>query len=206
MLLVLGEVLIPKLASVLALLLVVSPVHAKKTVELCTDDSCAVKVTHEKLDCAIHKNKKKALSFGFKLSVAFAAKAGPEVTFGRSAEINWNSMSQELIRRYEELCDMHNKGLFTVAKFNDRYEKLESYFEKAKDLKVEIEDTVQARADKAFSDLDKESEAHAGSTVEKAKEKVSQISNQVESLAKELKDLDGSGKGETTDKPETASP
>ena len=97
--------------AALVLIFAVSPVHASK-VSMCADDACTTKVKRQKLDCQVHKNKKKSLTFGFKLSVAFAAKVGPEATFGRSSEINWNKMSQDLIRRYEELCDFHNKGLY----------------------------------------------------------------------------------------------
>ncbi|MBI3552865.1 MAG: hypothetical protein HY077_10135 [Elusimicrobia bacterium] len=185
----------------LAFLLAACPVRAGK-VEMCVDEACTSRVKRQKLDCSIHKNKSKSLTFGFKLSAAFVASVGPEVSFGRRAEINWNAMSQELIRRYEELCDMHNKGLMCVAKFNERYDKLESYYEKAKDIKVEIEDTVETRAKKEFDDLDAEARKHSGQPLDvpQAKEKVSKINGAVDDLAKQLKDFDAQTKDEPAKK------
>lgn len=172
----------------LSLFIALSPAARAGKVEMCVDEACAAKVNRQKLDCTIHKNKSKALKFGFKLSVAFAASVGPEVTFGRRSEINWNRMSQELIRRYEELCDMHNKGLLSVAVFDRRYEKLESYFDKAKDLKEEVEDTVEGRAEKEFADLDKEVKAHerGAEDIAKGKERVKKIKEDIDELSKEV--------------------
>jgi hypothetical protein len=168
-----------------------APAFAGK-VAMYTDESYSKKIKREKLDCTIHKNKKRALTFGFKLSVAFAAKAGPEVTFGRSTEINWNRMSQELIRRYEELCDMHNKSHLTVVEFDRRYKELDKYYDKAKDLKEEIEDTVAARSAKQFADLDREARKHSQPDEDESltpRAKVDRISKDVESLSGEIADL-----------------
>jgi len=173
---------------VLSLFIAVSPAARAGKVEMCTDDACSSKVKREKLDCAIHKNKSKSLKFGFKLSTAFSASVGPEVTFGRTSEISWNGMSQELIRRYEVLCDMHNKSLVNLAQFNRRYDKLEAYFEKAKDIKEDVENTVDSRADKAHSELEAASAAHGGraQAVAQGKAKVDKISAEIEGLAKEV--------------------
>jgi hypothetical protein len=170
----------------LSLLFLGGLAHAGK-VEMCWDDSCSKKVKREKLDCTIHKNKKRSLTFGFKLGIAFAAKAGPEVSFGKSAEINWNRMSQDLIRRYEELCDFHNKGHLSVADFDRRYKDLDLYYEKAKDLKVEIEDTVAGRAQKQFADLDAEARKHSGAGDDDSpKDKVERIKGDLDQLSKDV--------------------
>ena len=174
---------------VLVVLFAASPLMAGK-VEMCVDDACTAKIKREKLDCSIHKNKKKSLTFSFKATLAFALTVGPEVTFGRSTEINWNRMSQELIRRYEELCDMHNKGLLSVAEFNRKYDKLEEYFDKAKDLKdemQEVEDTVAGHADKAFKELDAENSRISGLEVQ---EKLNKLNVEVDVLSKQVRQRD----------------
>ena len=189
--------MIKRLAA-LVLIFAVSPVHASK-VSMCADDACTTKVKRQKLDCQVHKNKKKSLTFGFKLSVAFAAKVGPEATFGRSSEINWNKMSQDLIRRYEELCDFHNKGLYSVTEFNRRYDKLEEYYDKAKDLKNQVEETVGARAQKEFDDLDKEARKHAGDPdLAAAMAKVSSLNKDIADLGTSVKDFDTSVESKQT--------
>ena len=179
---------------IFALLVQAVPVHAKKYVKMFTDDRHTAQVKREQLDCKIHKNKKKSLTLGFKFSVAFAAKAGPEVTFGRSTEIQWNDMSQELIRRYEELCDFHNKGHLTVEEFDRRYAKLDEQFGKAVKLKEAIREDVFARADKAFDDLAEEEAKLAGraGVREEIKEKIQTYSAKVEELNKEVKAEDSS--------------
>lgn len=184
------------------LILAALPAQAGK-VKMCLDDACSKQVKREKLDCTIHKNKHRFLKVGFKMSVAFAAKAGPEVTFGRSTEINWGKMSQELIRRYEELCDFHNKGHLSVSEFNRRHEKLESYFEKAKDLKEEIEETVAGRAAKAFDDLDAEARKHSGggSEVAAVKEKIKKLTSDVDELSKDVSAVEGEGKESSAGSP-----
>lgn len=187
--------------AALLLILAVSPARAGK-VEMCVDEACTNKVWREKLDCQVHKNKKKSLTFGFKLSVAFVASVGPEATFGRNAEINWNRMSQELIRRYEELCDFHNKGLYSVAEFNRRYDKLQEYYDKAKDIKAEVEDSVGTRAKKAFDDLDKEAKKHSGEgDLASALTKVSTINKEISDLGKDVKEFGSEDKKPSDAKP-----
>ena len=175
-----------------ALFLAGTVAHAAK-VTMFTDETRKVKIKREKLDCKIHKNKTKSLTLGFKMGVAFAAKVGPEVTFGRKTEIQWNETSQELIRRYEELCDMHNKGHLTVAKFDERYEKLDETFGKAVKLKQAIQENVFARADKAFDDLDAEAARHGGAAGKDLKSeikgKIQGYTQDVDDLAKEVDEL-----------------
>lgn len=172
-----------------ALLSQAVPLHARKYVTMFVDDRHVQQVKREQLDCSIHKNKKKSLSLGFKFSVAFAAKVGPEVTFGRSTEIQWNDMSQELIRRYEELCDFHNKGHLTVAEFDRRYARLDEQMEKAVKLKKAIRQDVFAHAEKAFDDLEEEEAKLAGRAgfKDKMKEKIQTYAAKVDDLNKEVK-------------------
>ncbi len=178
------------------------PARAGK-VKMCLDEACTKEVKREKLDCTIHKNKRRGLTLGFKLSAAFLVKVGPEVSFARNTEIQWNGLSQEIIRRYEELCDMHNSGHLSVAVFNQRYEKLESFYERTKELKQEIQSNVIARAKKAFDDLDIEaSKYNSDGTLrtdwvdpkikirDEMKGKIQKYSQDIDVLAKESKDFD----------------
>ncbi|MBI5623330.1 MAG: hypothetical protein HY924_06090 [Elusimicrobia bacterium] len=178
------------LIAMLALALNASPSWAGK-VTMCVDDACAKKIKREKLDCRIHDTKKKSLSLGFKMSVAFAAKVGPEVTWGRQTGVQWNGMSQQLISRYKVLCDMHNKSHLSVAEFDRRYEKLEGLYEKAVELKAEIEENVYQRAEKAFDDLDREAAKYSGggdaTLKDELKGKISKYSSDIETLAEEVK-------------------
>lgn len=175
----------------LLVILAVSAAQAAK-VTMFTDNTYTTKVKRQKLDCSIHKNKTKALTLGFKMSVAFVAKAGPEVSFGKQTSINWNAMSQKLILRYEELCDHHNKGLLTVADFDKKYAKLEEYFDKAVDLKEDITDTLAYREDKLFKEMDAEAEKIRAEESQTAviKERVTKLSDEVNELAKEVELLD----------------
>ncbi|MBI4677862.1 MAG: hypothetical protein HY748_09800 [Elusimicrobia bacterium] len=175
--------------AMLTLALNSSPAWAAK-VTMYTDDTHTQKIKRQKLDCRVHDNKKKSLTLGFKMSVAFAAKVGPEVTWGRETGIRWNSMSQELISRYKVLCDMHNKGHLTLAEFNRKYEKLEGMYEKAVELKAEIEENVYQRAEKAFDDLDREGEKIRGGGADfkaEMKEKIKRYSGDIASLSDEVK-------------------
>ncbi|MFA6317404.1 MAG: hypothetical protein WC943_08295 [Elusimicrobiota bacterium] len=177
------------LIALLALALNAMPVQAAK-VSMCVDDECTKKVKRQKLDCKVHDTKKKSLSLGFKMSVAFAAKVGPEVTWGRQTGVEWNGMSQQLISRYKVLCDMHNKGHLSVAEFDRRYEKLDGLYEKAVELKAEIEQNVYQRADKAFDDLDREAAKYSGggdSLKDEMKGKINKYSSDISSLAGEVK-------------------
>lgn len=175
----------------LILVLAASAAQAAK-VTMFTDNTYTTKVKRQKLDCSIHKNKTKALTLGFKMSVAFVAKAGPEVGFAKQTSINWNAMSQKLILRYEELCDHHNKGLLTVADFDKKYAKLEEYFDKAVDLKEDITDTLAYREDKLFKEMDAEAEKirNEESQTTAVKERVTKLSDEVNELAKEVEQLD----------------
>lgn len=200
------------LIGMLVLALNLSPAHAGK-VTMFTDETRTTKIKREKLDCKIHKNKKSSLTLGFKMNVAFAAKVGPEVTFGRDTGIQWNGMSQELIRRYEELCDAHNKGHLTVAEYDRRYEKLDGYFERAADLKQQIEENVFQRADKAFDDLDAEAAKYNSDGTPKAdiktemKAKIKKYSSDIASLADEVQAEDEGGpEGKAKSKPEPKRP
>lgn len=178
---------LPILAASALMLLAPVLLHAGK-VKMCADETCVVTVKREKLDCLIHRNKSKTLVLGFKMGVGFGAGVGPEVGFSRKAEMRWNRMSQELIRRYEELCDMHNKGLFSVAEFQKRYDRLDEHYEKAKALKAEVEDTTQDRAGKAFDDLDRETRRHQTQEGDaaKVKERIQKLTGDMDTLYQDV--------------------
>jgi len=174
--------------SVTGLLLVcwLSTSHAG-SVKMYTDSTYTKKVKRKKLKCDIHREKKKSLTFGFKLSIPFLLSVGPEIKFGKSSEIKWNDNIQEIIRRYEELCDHHNKGLLTIAEFNARYKDLENFYEKTFKLKQQISELVEKHADKAFQELDSESgRRKAAETVTKD---INKFSTEIEGLAKAAKSL-----------------
>ncbi len=180
-------------ASILVVsLLIPTSARAWGSVKMYTDESYTKKIKRKKLDCKIHANKTRSLTLGFKLGGALIAKVGPEVSFAKTTQIRWNGLSQEIIRRYEELCDQHNKGHLTVAEFNRRHEKLEEFFEKAKDLKGEIQDNVFSRADKAFDDLDREAAKHSGAGFsEELQEKIRGYDKAVDDLAGEVDEAFG---------------
>ncbi|MBI5881950.1 MAG: hypothetical protein HZB91_02465 [Elusimicrobia bacterium] len=191
------------LIAMLAAALSVSPAWAGK-VTMCVDDACTQKVKRGMLDCRIHDTKKRSLSLGFKMDVALVAKVGPEITWGRQTGIQWNGMSQQLISRYKILCDQHNKGHLSVAEFDRRNEKLEGLYEKAVELKAEIEQNIYQRADKAFDDLDREAAKYSGGDAlkEELKGKISKYSSDISSLAEEVKSEDsGEQAGEETPAP-----
>lgn len=174
-------------ACVLLFVFVAPLAHGDRYVTMYTDDSYSRKVKRRKLDCKIHRGKSKSLSLGFKLGIPFLLNVGPEVKFGSKADVDWNETSQELIRRYEELCDMHNKGLLTVSEFNSRYKDLEAFYDKVLNLKKEIIELVQSRADKAFDELDKE--VGKEKEIEQVKKKVEGLSINIGSISKEVEGL-----------------
>ncbi len=190
-------------SAALFLFLSAAPASAGK-VELCVDDACTSKVTQQKLDCKIHRDS--GLTFGFKFSIAFVLSVGPEV--GRRSDMNWDAMQKNLIRQYEEICDMHNKGAISVAEFNKRYDKINAFFDQAKDLKKQIVafkdayDEVRDKADKEFDDLDKEDRKRSGLP---PKEKVAETLTKVDQLAADVKELDDQAKkqrGKSADAPQ----
>lgn len=174
-------------ACVLLFVFVGPLAHGDRYVTMYTDDSYSRKVKRRKLDCKIHRGKSKSLSLGFKLGIPFLINVGPEVKFGSKADVDWNETSQELIRRYEELCDMHNKGLLTVSEFNSRYKDLEAFYDKVLNLKKEIIELVQSRAEKAFDELDKE--AGKEKEIEQVKKKVERLTINIGSISKEVEGL-----------------
>jgi hypothetical protein len=177
-----------RIALVTAVLFAALPARASK-VEMCVDESCSAKVKREKLDCKIHRDK--SLALGFKFSVAFLFSVGPEVS--KRSDMKWDAMQKNLIRQYEELCDMHNKGLMSVAEFNKRYDKVNAYFDQAKDLKKELVayrdayDVVRDTSKKEFDDLDAETRKHSGMP---PKEKVAKTLEKVDQLSDDVKELD----------------
>lgn len=175
----------PLLAASTLLLLAPAALHAGK-IKMCADETCAVTVKREKLDCQIHRNKSKTLVLGFKMGVGFGAGVGPEIGFSRKSEMRWNRMSQELIRRYEELCDMHNKSLLCVTEFQKRYDRLDEYYEKAKVIKAEVEDTTQDRAGKAFDELDRETRKHQDGDAAKVKERIQKLTVDMDTLYQDV--------------------
>lgn len=177
------------LIAMLALALNAGPAWAGK-VTMFTDDTHTTKIKREKLDCKVHDTKKSSLSLGFKMSVAFAAKVGPEVTWSKQTGIQWNGMSQDIILKYKVLCDMHNKGHLTVAQFDQRYEKLEGLFDKAVELKAAIEEDVYKRSEKAFDDLEREEarmRGEGGDLKSEIKDKIKKYSGDIAALADEVK-------------------
>jgi uncharacterized coiled-coil DUF342 family protein len=144
-------------------------------------------VKRKKLDCNIHQEKKKGLSLGFKVNVAYLVTAGPEISFTEETKMHWNDSCQELIRRYEELCDEHNQGNLTLAEFERRRKELDNYYERMIKLKQEIQDRVEKGADRAFEELDQESQKRA--KAEALGKEIKELSSKVDQLAKELKEL-----------------
>ncbi len=164
---------------------------AGKWVTMYTDDTYAKKIRRQKLDCKIHRNKKRALTLGFKIAIPFVISVGPEVKIGSAMEMRWNQMSQELIRRYEEMCDEHNKGNLTVAEFNERRKDLDEYYERVLKLKIEISQLVEKRADKAFDELDREAEKRNQTEVVARARK---LQTEVDSIATEFEQMPALGK------------
>ena len=109
--------------------------RAGKYVQMYKDETYTTKVKRKKLDCNIHQEKKKGLSLGFKVNVAYLVTAGPEISFTEETKMHWNDSCQELIRRYEELCDEHNQGNLTLAEFERRRKELDNYYERMIKLK-----------------------------------------------------------------------
>ncbi|MDA0839798.1 MAG: hypothetical protein O3B01_04165 [Planctomycetota bacterium] len=159
--------------------------HAGKWVTMYTDDTYTQKIKRQKLDCKIHRNKKNTLTLGFKISIPFV-KIGPEIEIGSSMTMRWNQMSQECIRRFEEMCDEHNKGNLTVSEFNSRRKDLDEYYERILRLKIEIGDLVEKHANLAFEELDKE---EAKRNQDEIGEKAMRLHTEVSSIAKEFEDM-----------------
>ncbi|MBI2191614.1 MAG: hypothetical protein HYU36_06495 [Planctomycetes bacterium] len=161
--------------------------QAAKYVKMYTDDTYTAQVKRPKLDCKLYRDKVSSLVVGFKLNIPFILSVGPEIGFKRETEMKWNDTQQELIRRYEKLCEYHNKGLLTVAEYNRRDKDLDEFYEKAVKLKEEIHKLIEERAEKAFADMEKESEK--AKAAEAIAQEVKSLSDKVEVIAKEASEL-----------------
>ena len=185
-----------KALRILALLIACSmpAAQAGKWVSMYTDDTYTKKIKRRKLDCRIHRKKGKSFTFGFKFSVPFVVSIGPEIKFGGEMETRWNDMTQELIRRFEELCDEHNKGHLTIAEYKESKKELDEFYERMLRLKDEIAQLVEKRADKAFAELDREEERRK--LAKETREAVANLSKQVEALSDEMARRGGLGLAE----------
>lgn len=160
--------------------------HAGK-VKMYADETYSKQVKRPKLDCKLYRDKVSSLTVGFKLNIPFILSVGPEIKFGGETQMKWNDTQQEIIRRYEKMCELHNKGLLTVAEFNRREKELDDFYAKAIKLKEEIATLVQERADKAFVELEQESEKRKAA--EAIAQEVKALSERVETLSKEASEL-----------------
>jgi hypothetical protein len=159
--------------------------QAGKWVTMYTDDTYTKKIKRQKLDCKIHRNKKRSLTLGFKIGIPFV-RIGPEIEIGSSMTMRWNQISQECIRRYEEMCDEHNKGNLTVAEFNTRRKDLDEYYERMLRLKIEIGQLVEKRAQLAFDELDKEEKKR---NQDEIGEEAKKLHAEISSISKEFEDM-----------------
>jgi len=137
----------------------------------------------KKLDCDVHKDKESKLSLGFKMDVAFLAKAGPEIGFSKATRMKWDRAAQQIIARYQELCSRYNSGTVSMASYERRMREIDQVYEKMIELRQKVADYRRRVANAAFAELDREiDKRRAGQEGRALSAEISGVSQQVSAL------------------------
>ena len=125
--------------------------------KLYLDESRSEHIMVEEQDCSVYKTEDGKITLGFKAGGLFFG-IGPEITFGKEAGINWDSLTQRLVARYLELCTRFNTGSISKAAYDKRLKKIESIETEAYKLYQKVLAETAKQKDKIFEELDEATE------------------------------------------------
>ncbi|MBT5469850.1 MAG: hypothetical protein HOK41_04550 [Nitrospina sp.] len=98
-------------------------------------------------DCSVHKVEYEGNGVGLKFGT-YLFGVGPEITWSKGRYINWHPNIQNLIVRYEKLCQDLNSGLLTKEEYTQRLSGIES-------ISFDYGQIRYAREELLFKELDK---------------------------------------------------
>jgi hypothetical protein len=93
-------------------------------VKLFLDESNSEHVMIHQQDCSVHKITYEGNGFGIKFGT-YLFGVGPEISSSSGKYINWHPNIQNLIVRYEKLCQDLNSGLITKEEYTQRLSSIE---------------------------------------------------------------------------------
>lgn len=92
--------------------------------KLYLDETYQKSIMAEKQDCTVHRTEGGQITLGFKVG-NFLLNAGPEISFGKKAGIDWDHTVHIFISRYQELCSRFNTGSLTKKEYDTRLAEIE---------------------------------------------------------------------------------
>ncbi len=114
------------LRNILIIMVLLSPaVSFSEEVKLFLDASSSDYVEIHQQDCSVHKVEYEGNGIGLKFGT-YLFGVGPEITWSKGKYINWHPNIQNLIVRYEKLCQDLNSGLITKEEYTQRLSGIES--------------------------------------------------------------------------------
>ncbi len=135
------------LRSILIIMVLIFPsLSFSGEVKLFLDASRSDYMGIQQQDCSIHKVEYEGNGIGLKFGT-YLFGAGPEITWSKGKYINWHPNIQNLIVRYEKLCQDLNSGLITKDEYTQRLSGIES-------ISFDYSRIRYAREKRLFKELD----------------------------------------------------
>jgi len=140
-----------------ALLILFKSSTAAAEFKLYLDDSRTEHIMVEEQDCSVYKSENGKITLGFKAGGLFFG-IGPEISFGKESEIDWDKLTQRLVVRYLELCTRFNTGSISKSEYDKRLKKIEAIETEAYKLYQKVIEEKAKRQDRFFEELDEATE------------------------------------------------
>jgi hypothetical protein len=103
-----------------------------------------------KQDCSIMKNKINSYGIGFKFG-GLVVGMGPEVYYGHSSGIKWDSGSQLMIAEFMELCTRFNTGRLSQEEYSGEVNEI---INRSRNYIIELEKKLEKRKQILFKEID----------------------------------------------------
>ena len=114
------------LRNILIIVVLFAPsLSYSEEMKLFLDESKSDHVRIHKQDCSVHKITYEGNGFGIKFGT-YLFGVGPEISWSKGKYINWHPNVQNLIVRYEKLCQDLNSGLITKEEYIQRLSGIEN--------------------------------------------------------------------------------
>ena len=135
------------LRSILIAMVLLSPsLSFSEEMKIFLNKSKSDNIKFHQQDCSIHKVEYEGRGIGLKFGT-YLFGVGPEITWSKGKYINWHQNIQNLIVRYEKLCQDLNSGLVTKEEYIQRLSGIES-------ISIDYDRIRYAREELVFKELD----------------------------------------------------
>ena len=119
-------------------------------VRVFVDKNKSVSNVIKKQDCSIMKNKIDSYGFGFKFG-GLVYGMGPEVYFGNSSEIKWDTGAQIMIAEFMELCTRFNTGRLSQEEYSDE---VNNIINRSRNYIIKLKQDLEKRKEILFKEID----------------------------------------------------